>query len=237
MAPEDRQTLSWWAAFSACGLVLMLHFSLVQLYNMPLSPLQLRFINQLSSYVNPFFSQKWSFFAPTPIDRSYSLVARARYVDKHSDQPGTTDWFDVSDPLIDALRKNRLTPLFDMEIGVSNALISVVNALPSNPDDTYSKDGRTYIRPTIPAATSPLDMMVLRRTALAMLEVAYPGKRFQQIQLGVVVGVFPRFTERHDPGSRTQWSFFSVDWQPTEWVTPYCCQSLRARASAGTQQR
>jgi hypothetical protein len=227
MTLERWQERIWWIAFWAIGIVMVAHFSLVQLYNMPLSPLKLSLTNQLNEYINPFFSQRWSFFAPTPIDRSYSLVARAQYADGNADHSRTTDWFDVSDPLIDAIRKNRLTPFFDVEIGVSNALISLANALPSDPDSTYQKDGRTYIKPQIPAATDPLDMMILRRTALAMLETANPGKTFQQIQLGVVVGVFPRFTERHDPNARTRWSFFSVGWQQARWVTPYSSAGFR----------
>jgi hypothetical protein len=45
--------------------------------------------------VEPFFSQRWSFFAPTPPQVNTTTMARARYIDGGG-RVRTTDWFDVS---------------------------------------------------------------------------------------------------------------------------------------------
>jgi hypothetical protein len=72
------QTAMWRMTFALCGVILCVHFSAIQLANMPLSPLKLRLANVLDAYVNPYFTQRWNFFAPQPINYDVSLIARAR---------------------------------------------------------------------------------------------------------------------------------------------------------------
>jgi Family of unknown function (DUF5819) len=220
--PGRLRTIAWWAVFSACCAVLVIHFSFIQLASMPLSPIKLKYANILDAYVNPYFTQRWNFFAPDPIDRDVSLIARARDVEG-SPPPLVTEWIDVTAPLLEALRRNRVTPLFLVEIGLSNAVVSFENNIAHDPRATLEKDGKTYLKAQLPATLDPLDMIVMRRTALASLEIAYPGKRFEEVQLGLVTSTFPRFTERNDPEAKAEVSMTLIDWQSATWVAPYCC--------------
>lgn len=72
-------TAAWWMTVSVCVVSFVFHFTCIQLANMPLSPLKLKYANQLDAYVNPFFTQRWNFFAPQPLDRDMFLIARARF--------------------------------------------------------------------------------------------------------------------------------------------------------------
>ena len=179
----------------------------------------------LDSYVNPYFSQRWNFFAPTPPTFDIVLLARGRYLDPDTAEIEKTDWLDISDTLIGALRKNRLTPLFHAEISLSNALVHFVNYFKNDPRTFLEKGGKKYLPAEIPADVDPVDMMVMRRTAMADLEVTYPKIKFQSVQLGIMIYTLPRFTERHKGLTENPSAIALVAWQPAEWVPPYCCYS------------
>lgn len=220
---EAVNSVLWWCSFALCGLVLIAHFSLVQLSNMPMSPLKLQLANIISFYVNPYFSQQWGFFAPQPVDRDVFLLARGRYMDKKTGEVTTGPWINVSDGLIDALRKNRLSALFHVEVILSNAVVQYCNSLVDNPRATFKKDGQTYVKAQIPADAESIDMRVMKRTAIASLEIAYPDQPIEEIQLGLMTYVFPRFTVRYKAVADEPAAVTLVDWQPAEWVSPYCC--------------
>jgi hypothetical protein len=192
---------------------------------MPMSPLKLKMANLLNFYVNPYFSQRWNFFAPTPPTFDIVLLARGRYLDPDTAEIENSEWVDVSDTLIDALRKNRLTPMFQAEISLSNALVHFANNLKKDPRTSMEMDGKKYLPAEIPADVDPADMTVMRRSAMADLEITYPKITFESVQLGIMVYTLPRFTERHKGLAEDPAAVALVAWQPAEWVPPYCCYS------------
>ena len=190
-----------------------------------MSSVKLKMANLLDFYVKPYFSQRWNFFAPTPPTYDLVLVARGRCLDPDTAVIENSEWVGVSDTLIDALRKNRLTPLFHAEISLSNALVHFANNLRKDPRTFMERDGKKYLPPEIPADVDPVDMVVMRRTAMAALEITYPNIRFQSVQLGIMIYTLPRFTERHKGLAEDPPAVVFVAWQPAEWVPPYCCYS------------
>jgi hypothetical protein len=214
----------WWLCFVSCGAVFIVHFSLVQLGNMPLSPLKLNLAGAIARYVNPYFAQRWNFFAPQPIERDVFLVARARFHDPQTGSDEVTGWVNVSDPLIAEVRKNRLTPLFLVEVGLSNSVLDFENGIAKNKDATYQKGDKTYLRPVIPPSVDPFNITVMTRTALATLQISFPNRRFDAIQLGLLNYTYPRFTERHRKMTVPKnLPVTLIDWQPAVTVAPYCC--------------
>jgi Family of unknown function (DUF5819) len=189
---------------------------------MAMIPLRPRIKSLVDSYVNPYFSQRWNFFAPTPPTYDLVLLARGRYVDPDTAEIENSEWVDVSDALIGALRKNRLTPLFHAEISLSNALVHFANNLSRDPRTFREEDGRKYLPAEIPADVDPVDMTVMRRTAMANLEITYPNIKFESVQLEVMIYTLPRFTERHLGLTEESPALALVAWQPAEWVPPYC---------------
>lgn len=220
---KTLETGLWWTCFVGCGTVLAIHFSLVQLGNMPLSPLTLNLAGAIARYVNPYFAQRWNFFAPQPIERDIFLVARTRFHDPQTGSDVITGWVNVSDPLIAAVRKNRLTPLFLVEVGLSNSVLDFENGIAKNKNATFQKGGKTYLRPVIPPNVDPFNMTVMTRTALATLQITFPARRFDAIQLGLLHYTFPRFTERHRKMPMPKnLPITLIEWQPADAVAPYC---------------
>lgn len=222
---HTMRTALWWGVFAFCAAVFVFHFTAVQLANMPLSPLKLRLANQLDAYVNPFFTQRWNFFAPNPLDKDVFLLARGRYHPRNSSAVVETPWTEITKPLLGAITKHRWSPLFLVEIGLSNAVITFENAIADDPRAIETHDGHRYMKATLPATVDPLDMQYMSRTALATLEIANPGVQFDQVQLALVTQEYPRFTERLGNSPARRPSTTLVEWQPATWVAPYCCKS------------
>lgn len=216
-------SVSWWMSFVLCGVLLVAHFSVVQLSNMPLNPITLEYGSFVHGYVNPMFDQKWNFFAPHPIDRDISLLVRGQYLDQKSGSLKTTPWVDVTDPLIEALRRNRLTPLALVELGISNAVIGFENRMNKDPRAVVETNGKKMIRPIIPATIDPLDMDAMKRTGMATLEITFPGIPFKSVGLGLLKHEFPRFTQRDKQDNIFNGAITAVQWQKADWVAPYCC--------------
>lgn len=214
-------SVAWWLTFIFLALVFAVHFSLVQMANLPLSPFQLKFNRGIYYWVHPYFTQRWSFFAPSPPDQNHLLLARGKYT-----APGgevvTTDWVDVSTPFYEAVSRNRLTPLFLVEIGMSNALTEYVNYLGTNPGNIFGKDGKGAITQPLPANLDTLDVQYLTRHAAATLKVFHPELNFSEIELGVLTTHYPRFPDRHQEGWTDMTpSMFEIQWQPFPVVDPF----------------
>ena len=216
--------IAWWAAFCALGALLVFHFSVIQIANMPMSPLKLMCDEAISRWVSPFFAQRWNFFAPQPIDRDTYILARAKYHDPVTKQEVVTGWIDVLSPLIKEVKKDRLSPIFLVEVCMSNVTLDFQNELAKNKAATYEKDGKRYIKQNLPWTIDPFNTTIMARTALATLEITYPGKKFEQVQLGLAHYEYPRFTQRHSKRPPVSVAPVTIiDWQPATWVAPYCC--------------
>jgi len=218
MNTTGQRVLFWgWALLLTA--FLMAHFTLIQLANMPLNPIRLALSSTINAYVNPLFTQNWSFFAPQPVDNDLSIVVRGRYSNGRTRTESS--WTDVTDPLIDALRRSRLTPLQLEELMLSNAVVSFNNTINQSPTTTYLRNGTRYVRRIIPANVDPLDLGIITRTGMAVLERTYPSRQFTAVQIGVLVHQFPRFTKRDLPDTVGSTNFIRVQWQPAPFVTPF----------------
>ncbi len=199
---------------------------------MALSPLKLEMVDLLADYVNPYFAQHWNFFAPKPPTEDTWVVTRARLAPAGSvsGTVQTTPWIDLTEPLIDAVAHDRLTPLFLVELGLSNAATSFMNRLSKNPAATVTKDGKAYLKNTVPADVDPMDLAYMRRTAIASLETQYPASAIRQIQVGIEIYRYPRFTNRNASAPPPKGSLITTPWASAQFVTPYCCTSHRPAA-------
>lgn len=88
----DRAACVWrWAATTFVGVCLVVHFAATVVHVGPLNPLQLRYGQQASDYLSPYFEQNWSLFAPDPIASERGILVRARL-----DTGETSEWFDIA---------------------------------------------------------------------------------------------------------------------------------------------
>jgi hypothetical protein len=217
------EAVAWWSSFAALLVLLAFHVTMIQLSNMPLSPLKLQYSDLIEHYVNPLFTQNWLLFAPQPLDEDIALMVRGRFKDPRTGRLQTTRWLNVTEPLIDAVRKNRLTPLALVELGEANVVVSFNNDLELNPKATFVRNGKRFLILPVPVDVDTRDTTVLTRTGLASLEIEFPGMNFSQVQVGISRYRFPRFTKRFDADTLDYATITPVQWQRAAWVAPYCC--------------
>jgi hypothetical protein len=73
------------------------HSLLIGLWVVPANPVRDAVgTDRLSAYVNPWFQQSWSVFAPTPRRADESFAIRALRVDPHTGKKRVTAWFDIT---------------------------------------------------------------------------------------------------------------------------------------------
>lgn len=229
--------LAWWAAFVCLAAVVGCHFFLLQVDNMPLSPLKLELEDFLAEYVNTFFVQHWNFFAPTPPMQDTWVVARAKLAAAVGSAVAgsVTPWMNVTRPLVRAIAKNRFTPLFLVEIGLSNSATAFLNRANRDPAAILKRGGRDYLKPVLPAGVDPLDLPYLRRTATASLEAAFPGRAIREVQVGFESYQFPRFTARNRGPSAAKMQLTATSWMAATYVTPFERVLQRRRSPEGTR--
>ena len=89
--------------------IFIVHFSILFFYQLPDNPLKHEFKYEIHSYVDPFFTQTWTLFAPNPINSNMSLLMRFEYENKDG-KSKTVDWIDITESLIEDRKKSFWSP-------------------------------------------------------------------------------------------------------------------------------
>jgi hypothetical protein len=204
--------VTWWFAFAVGCALTAAHLTLIELGNLPNNPISLAASDVVERYVHPLFVQNWNFFAPEPISMTVTVWARAATCDRHG-RCSATGWHDISDPLIESERQNRLTSLEIVQLMLSNAAIEFENRAAAA-GKLHHQKGQSDAGRTLAYSIDPLDAMILARTSAAALRQTYPAKRFDRIQFGLSSYPFPRFTHMREADQP-----LSAPIVPAEWNT------------------
>ncbi|HET6895931.1 MAG TPA: DUF5819 family protein [Candidatus Baltobacteraceae bacterium] len=213
-----RKTL-WWVTLVLCCAVFAVHFTFVELMNLPTNPIKLQYYDVLEAYVNPFFTQNWSFFAPDPIANDLSLFVRAqrRGADgKRLQSP----WYDVTEALIDASNGKPLSPIGSENLALSSAVVQFVNAINKTPSATVVRNGEKFVKPHIRTSIDSADALLMTRIATAALLRHYGGMRLDRVQIALRFYKFPRFSQRRKPDRLQDGHLVTLEWQPAPTVAP-----------------
>ena len=89
--------------------MLIVHFSILFFHQLPDNPLKHEFKYEFHGYVDPFFTQAWTLFAPNPINSNMSLLMRFEY-ENDDIEPEITNWIDITEPLIKDREDNFWSP-------------------------------------------------------------------------------------------------------------------------------
>ena len=89
--------------------ILTVHFLILFFHQLPDNPLKHEFKYEFHGYVDPFFTQAWTLFAPNPINSNMSLLMRFEY-ENDDEENKTTNWIDITEPLIKDRTKNFWSP-------------------------------------------------------------------------------------------------------------------------------
>jgi hypothetical protein len=213
-----RKTV-WWAALAVCCAVFALHFTFIEIVNMPANPIKLQYYDLLDAYVNPFFTQNWSFFAPDPIANDLSLFVRAQRRGAGGKML-QSPWYDVSDALIDASNGKPLSPIGSENLALSAAVVQFVNAINKTPSATFERRGQKYVKPHLKTSIDPADATLMARIGTAALLRQYGAMRLDRVQIALRLYRFPRFTERSKPDRPQDGHLVMLEWQPAPAVAP-----------------
>lgn len=88
--------------------LLIIHFSILFIHQLPENPIKHQFKHSLHNYVDPFFSQAWTLFAPNPISSNMSLLMRFEYKERKA--ANVTEWMDITEPMIVDRKNNFWSP-------------------------------------------------------------------------------------------------------------------------------
>lgn len=77
--------------------ILILHFMIVGFSQFPDNPLQHQYKIQLNHYMDPYFAQAWTLFAPNPVNSNMNLLVQFEY--QINNKYTISEWLDASDPL------------------------------------------------------------------------------------------------------------------------------------------
>ncbi len=86
--------------------LLLFHFVAVGLHVCPPNPVSLSARPWVQAYLSPYFVQRWRLFAPDPGGRNELLHVRCHL--REGSTRSSTDWIDVTTPIIQAHQRNRL---------------------------------------------------------------------------------------------------------------------------------
>lgn len=215
----DVRKTAWWAAFALCCAVFTMHFTFVEIMNLPTNPLKLQYYDVLEGYVNPFFTQNWSFFAPDPIANDLSLFVRAQRRGPRGKML-QSPWYDVSDALIDASNGKPLSPIGSENLALSSAVVQFSNAINKTPSATFVAHGEKFVKPHLNTSLDPGDAMLMTRIGTAALLRHYGDMRLDRVQIALRFYTFPRFSQRSKPDRPQDGHLVMLEWQPAPTVAP-----------------
>lgn len=88
--------------------LLIFHFLALFVYQLPANPINHRFKIELESYINPYFSQKWSLFSPNPANSNQAI--QVRFISYKNSEITNSSWIDIVTPLLKEKSNNFWTP-------------------------------------------------------------------------------------------------------------------------------
>jgi hypothetical protein len=213
----NRHEATWWVSAVALALALAVHFSLIVLSILPMNPLSYRCDRAITAYVYPLFFQRWSLFAPDPIDADNTTFARGYYHDGSREL--ITPWVDLTDPILERVRALPITPLNLTVTVLSKATGSIFTETGIVAANPAERDA--LLKRWEDPAQQPRGLVVLEAGGAAALRAAYPALKFERVQIMISTRMVPPFTKRYDPHAAEEPQYLTLDAAPFPNVIPW----------------
>ncbi|TXS55815.1 DUF5819 family protein [Streptomyces sp. t39] len=200
------------AALLIGGALLGVHMTLAALSQAPLSPAKLVYGDRVAAYLDPYFSQNWQLFAPTPMSDDRGILARATCRDG-----SVSAYYDVSAAALEKVQSSRFFPSRDVRI-VSAALQNVTSSeeLLRRLRQQQTNDKKPVL-PPLPyeKVTEKEAVKTLARYAWDRMPAACDG-RPERIQVRMYVRELPPWSRRNDPSAEDEVMVKDFDWVKRE---------------------
>lgn len=206
------------------ALLLIVHFAFTVAYLMPPNPLRLEHQAAISGYMEPYFAQNWSLFAPDPIvDTRLLLVAcrrRGHGPDAH------VSWTNITAPLRRTRATQRIGPVLAIERNQMGALHSVfapedplIARLAAVDAEKYASVIATY--DAVRSRIAERGLRVLRRVASAECDRLHGAGGTSEVGMRMVIIKSPPFSRRGQPLERGETHYVDLPWGSHERVAAY----------------
>jgi len=214
-----------WLAVLVAALVF--HFGMTLLYLTPDNPLRVRYAKHIEGYMNPYFAQRWSLFAPDLArdDRRFYVQCRLANDDGSFHD---TPFQDVETFRIEAKRNRKFTE-HDRLHRVTNAVPLTMFGESGDRErfqkviDRHPEDERYKVLIELFEAEQRAQfehgMRIASRVASAECDRMYGRGRTLATRVRIVIAKFAKFSERHS-GDFESPSAVKLMWTPYEDVAP-----------------
>ncbi|MDQ0942380.1 DUF5819 family protein [Streptomyces sp. V1I1] len=200
------------AALLIGGALLGAHMTMAALSQAPLSPAKLVYGDRVAEYLDPYFSQNWQLFAPTPVSDDRGILARAACADG-----SVSEYFDVSARGLEKAQSSRLFPSREVRI-VSAGLQNVTSSeeILRRLREKQTNDKKPML-PPLPyeKVTEAEAVKSLSRYAYDQMPTACNGKAVK-LQVRMYVHELPPWSKRNDSSAEGKVLVKDFAWTPTK---------------------
>jgi Family of unknown function (DUF5819) len=189
---EQHQTLRNVCLIGLAGL-LTVHFLMTLAVTLPPTPLTTEYGKAIDSWIHPYFTQAWSFFAPTPPIEDDFVIAQYRYTSS-SGSTVESPWINLSRTLNEATQRDRLSSLAIVQQTVSNAYGDLARS-------PLFKDGKLdekLLERLTAAHRQPPSLHTLERAAMSCYRITSFKGEPVAVRIGILNHKYPRFTHRYE---------------------------------------
>lgn len=225
MADKRRRLLAqWFIRVTPVGLALLvtLHFGVTLAYLTPINPLKLRVFQPVKGYMEPFFSQRWTLFAPNVVAQSRTLLVACRTEDARQ-MRHEHPFVDITQPLRDLKRRYRLTPADRLD----RAQVTGVTMLHAQDDEAARRllmkpEDTPVYREAVAAVEQERTQRrehakrLLARVASAACRGLHPDEKIVEVGVRVATLKAPPFSRRMEPEEAGETTFSDLPWLPYE---------------------
>jgi hypothetical protein len=233
ITPSLRHRLAVLGVASICGATLLAHFGLTVLYLTPLNPVRLIYGKYAEAYMQPFFKQRWSLFAPNPPLDNRSIALRCRVADPAGVRE--TDWIELDQMVIKVRRKNLFSPverlgrvnrvILSSALGTRNEMVAlfkekIARKLPGQPNgEAFADDEKLDLYQNVAESIAAEEQRVreatrpfIDRVGSSYCEAFFGSGRVLASQFLIVNHRFPRYSERAQPDDHGEKKAFTLTW-------------------------
>lgn len=177
----------------------------------PLSPAKLVYGDWVAEYLDPYFSQNWQLFAPTPVSDDRGILARATCADGSVSQ-----YYDVSARGVEKAQSSRFFP--SREVRVVSAHLQNITSSEEILRRVRQKqtNDKKPVLPPLPyeKATEAEAVKGLSRYAYDQMPAACNGKAVK-VQVRMYVHELPPWSKRRDSSAEGKVLVKDFAWQKT----------------------
>ncbi|MFI1001369.1 DUF5819 family protein [Streptomyces galbus] len=188
------------------------HFLVASLSQAPLSPIKLRYYDNITNYLHPYFTQNWMLFAPEPLTDDRGILARARCEDG-----SVTSYYDVTTPTIKSTQESRFFPPRTARL-ISSTLQQLTQSDPVlNRIRETEKEKKSPVLPLLPIEKTSRDEATrfLARFSMMQMPQACAGVA-ESIQVRIYYHEMPPWSQRNKPITGGKVSATDLEWLKTE---------------------